>query len=94
VKAVDSIDTICAMCRFFLQRDESIDEIGFCHRHAPRPSRREHPDSIVWPKVYGDDFCGEWQPSEAAKEYGIAEAVEQAHIQWQASRPNKEAVSS
>lgn len=55
----------CATCAFFEKDD---DEIGACHRNAPKPAMAcETSDNVspivVWPEVYFNDFCGEWSQS-------------------------------
>lgn len=64
----------CETCRFLGPPTEPTVP-GHCRRHAPHPVvlRREDvpdldPDTLWpwWPAVLEDDWCGEWQPAEAA----------------------------
>jgi len=42
-------------------------QLGGCRRHAPHPGASAAPDpggleTMPWPKVASDDWCGEWAP--------------------------------
>jgi hypothetical protein len=53
----------CQNCRFYESED---DEMGECHRHAPRPilmsliHGKSNPE-IQWPSMYCKEFCGEFE---------------------------------
>jgi hypothetical protein len=50
----------CETCRFF---DAVNDEVGKCHRYAPRPSLSVISSGVAWPVVRVTDFCGEFMLS-------------------------------
>lgn len=51
-------DKLCGQCCYFLAISE---EIGKCHRYAPRPSLSVVSSGVTWPVVRTDDFCGEFE---------------------------------
>jgi hypothetical protein len=59
--------TICEHCAYYSATD---DDLGNCHRNAPRPALvmvqaiKDHPENITaWPTVARNNWCGEWEPS-------------------------------
>jgi hypothetical protein len=42
----------CDNCDFFTG--------STCRRYAPRPSLTAEYAEVVWPKVFPDQFCGDW----------------------------------
>jgi len=65
---------VCRDCKFALVLDPE-DKTGEvqCRRHAPTPLTvplaEETPNhSCEWPLMYGEEWCGEYKPSFAAKE--------------------------
>jgi hypothetical protein len=65
----------CKQCRFWLNWDSEMTNLGECHRFPPRMARRhesgpEGPAAITvrpedggWPLTHPDDWCGEFQPA-------------------------------
>lgn len=53
----------CMKCRFF---DAFLNEMGYCRRYAPRPSKDEAALSAdaQWPVTLDSDWCGEGEPAE------------------------------
>ena len=64
----------CPSCRYF-EVQKRHEDWGWCRRRAPLPSNLldaedpgpEDPDhegpTAWWPRVYEDDWCGEWKIS-------------------------------
>lgn len=68
----------CRSCTHWQDRELEIDRIdpatanqkvrlGVCRRHAPRPGGGPAPtpdslETMPWPPVASDDWCGEWEP--------------------------------
>lgn len=50
----------CEVCRYF---DPISEEIGKCHRYAPRPSLSVMSSAVAWPVVRPSEFCGEFEPA-------------------------------
>lgn len=57
----DDPEPCCANCRFML--------MNACHRHAPMAKASGDTSQVkraVWPRVYDDDWCGEWEAEDGA----------------------------
>ncbi len=68
----------CRSCTHWKNLDIDLDRIdpatankkvqlGACRRHAPRPGAPTAPgpdnlETMPWPRVASDDWCGEWEP--------------------------------
>ena len=66
------MDKQCGSCLFYAphHRESIKEEMGFCHRYAPRPlvilntGSGETPTlDAWWPEVLVEEWCGEWQPT-------------------------------
>lgn len=57
----------CNTCDYWVNY-QGNDDLGECHRYAPRNSDREYMMGalceIDWPLTKDDDFCGEYKRSE------------------------------
>ncbi len=55
----------CDHCKFYDETPGGI--AGACRRYAPRPTDRQDAEGddpwAYWPKVAGDEWCGEWVSS-------------------------------
>jgi hypothetical protein len=54
----------CSLCRFWLNWDSEMTNLGECHRFPPRVSAQagdEAGDGGRWPLTSPDDWCGEFQ---------------------------------
>lgn len=61
-------DSYCGACLFWQSTNEDL-STGLCRRMAPRVFFvKEDQKSLetMWPVTYGDDWCGEYEPKEAA----------------------------
>jgi hypothetical protein len=69
----------CGSCRFWLNWDSEMTNLGECHRFPPRmlmvhrtdvegeSAATVRPEDGGWPLTYPDDWCGEFQrPPEPA----------------------------
>jgi hypothetical protein len=58
----------CKNCTFMVQ--EVTTKNHQCHAHPPRVFKGVNPEDEIgitlWPQVYSDDWCGEWQEAEEA----------------------------
>jgi hypothetical protein len=57
-------DEDCSTCRFW-EAVKPNNDIGNCHRYAPRPMIDPNFESdleVYWPRTMDEDFCGEYQP--------------------------------
>ena len=53
----------CETCRYWMEsgsyeKTEGFLQIGWCHRHAPKPKIVGY--ETQWPSTKDIDFCGEW----------------------------------
>lgn len=60
------MEKTCKTCAYFLiPRNEEGNAVGHCRRYAPRPQFMQDPDCIIdmilWPMVFMDDGCGDWE---------------------------------
>lgn len=58
----------CRTCAFFqpCATDADPDEMGECHRYAPRPFQHQREDDFPsWPPVFPCEWCGEYAPRKA-----------------------------
>lgn len=64
----------CSTCLYFLPQVPPLfwEHAGECRRHAPRPLG---PPVQCWPLVRPEDWCGEWQKSEAAAQAVSVELI-------------------
>ena len=52
----------CADCKYW----HSIDEYGYCRRHAPKPTLNQSPDGDelsyvgIWPHTFEEEWCGDY----------------------------------
>jgi hypothetical protein len=63
----------CRACRFWLNWDSEMTNLGECHRYPPQMARTERvedgemialtlrPTDGGWPLTFPDDWCGEFQ---------------------------------
>lgn len=53
---------ICETCSHFQPEKASHNNVGYCLRHAPRPSNNSCPSDmdVLWPVILSDESCGEW----------------------------------
>ncbi len=52
----------CSLCRFWLNWDSEMTNLGECHRYPPPPAAaRTDADERGWPLTAPDDWCGEFQ---------------------------------
>jgi hypothetical protein len=58
----------CSLCRFWLNWDSEMTNLGECHRFPPRVAAAhqgdvgdESADDRRWPLTSPDDWCGEFQ---------------------------------
>jgi hypothetical protein len=67
----------CSICRFWLNWDSEMTNLGECHRFPPRVVPTRQVDECAegrWPLTPPDDWCGEFQlpPGRAAGTPGAA----------------------
>jgi hypothetical protein len=57
-------DGPCKDCIYWEKISDSSEDTGICSRYPPKPS--ETGNLALWPKTKSFDWCGEYEPKEAA----------------------------